>query len=157
MTLNANPCFCCSDIPFSECCEPILQDHAKALTPEMLMRSRYTAYVLENESYLLATWAPSTRPAALSLEENRVKWLKLTILSSSEDRLVDNTGKVEFSANFLQEDQLCKLHETSNFRRDAGLWYYVDGDANISRKKIGRNGLCPCGSGKKFKRCCLVR
>ncbi len=156
MTLNATPCFCCSDIPFNECCEPILQDHAKAVTPEMLMRSRYTAYVLEKEAYLLATWDPSTRPAALSLLENRVKWLKLTILSSNGQTSLSDTGEVEFSAEFIQDDQLCTLHETSTFKRSTGLWYYVDGVADISRKKLGRNGYCPCGSGKKFKRCCLL-
>jgi SEC-C motif-containing protein len=157
MTLNATPCFCCSDIPFSECCDPILQDHAKALTPEMLMRSRYSAYVLENEAFLLATWDSSTRPESLSLEDNKVKWLKLTILSSSTQKDINDTGRVEFSAEFLQDDQLCTLHETSNFQRNTGLWYYVDGTADVSRKKLGRNGPCPCGSGKKFKRCCLVR
>jgi hypothetical protein len=26
-----------------------------------------------------------------------------------------------------------------------------------SKQKVGRNDLCPCGSGKKFKKCCLTR
>lgn len=155
MTHNSVPCFCCSKRPFSECCEPILQDHAKALTPQSLMRSRYTAYVLEQEEYLLATWAPSTRPASLSLQENRVKWLSLTIHSHSDEQKSGDRGEVDFSAQFIDHDQLCTLREISTFIRNSGLWYYLDGSNEISRKKLGRNASCPCGSGKKFKRCCL--
>lgn len=121
------------------------------------MRSRYTAYVLGKEDYLLTTWDPSTRPDSLSLQENQVKWLKLTIHSAMRDIPADcDMGEVDFSAEFLDQDQLCTLRETSRFMRHTGLWYYVDGSCRISREKVGRNGPCPCGSGKKFKRCCLA-
>jgi uncharacterized protein YecA (UPF0149 family) len=30
----------------------------------------------------------------------------------------------------------------------------VHGDKELV-EKLGRNDLCPCGSGKRFKRCCL--
>ena len=119
------------------------------------MRSRYTAYVLGNEPYLLATWAPSTRPAALDLEAHPVKWLQLTIHSHQHEELT-GTGEVDFSARYLDRDQLCTLRENSRFVRQEGLWYYLDGTAATHRKKIGRNSPCPCGSGKKFKRCCLL-
>ena len=26
-----------------------------------------------------------------------------------------------------------------------------------ARRKVGRNESCPCGSGRKFKKCCLFR
>lgn len=156
MTHNSAPCFCCSQLPFSECCEPILLDHARALTPEMLMRSRYTAYVLGKEEYLLATWDPSTRPQTLSLEENPVKWLRLTIHSAGDGPADEDMGAVDFSAEGIDRDQLCILRETSRFRRHKGLWYYLDGSCRITHEKVGRNSPCPCGSGKKFKRCCLA-
>lgn len=155
MTLNFSPCFCCSDRPFHLCCEPILQDHAKATVPEVLMRSRYTAYVLKNETYLLSTWAPSTRPRELSLKESTTKWLGLEIVASSGNVPESDTGQVEFKARFIEGDQHCTMHETSSFIRHSSLWYYLDGDCEITRQKIARNGTCPCGSGKKFKRCCL--
>ncbi|WP_136798297.1 YchJ family protein [Desulfosediminicola ganghwensis] len=155
MTINFAPCFCCSDRPFNLCCEPILQDHAKATVPEVLMRSRYTAYVLKNETYLLATWAPSTRPGALLLEESTTKWLGLEIIASTEVVPESDTGEVEFKARFIEGDQLYTMHEKSRFIRHSGLWYYLDGTCEIDKQKVARNGHCPCGSGKKFKRCCL--
>lgn len=155
MTHNFNPCFCCSDRPFNLCCEPILQDHAKAGVPEVLMRSRYTAYVLKNETYLLATWAPSTRPKRLVLEESTTKWLGLEIIDFSEIEPDADTGEVEFRARFIEGDQQCTMHERSRFIRHSDRWYYLDGDCELTRQKIARNGECPCGSGKKFKRCCL--
>lgn len=154
MTINATPCFCCSGQPFTACCEPVLQDHYKAATPLMLMRSRYTAYILKKEEYLLATWHSSTRPARLELEKTEVKWLSLDINSHSHDTANDTMGEVEFTARYLEAEQLCSMHETSRFTRQHGLWYYLDGTCEINCEKIGRNTLCPCGSGKKFKRCC---
>ncbi|WP_136808496.1 YchJ family protein [Desulfosediminicola flagellatus] len=157
MTIKTAPCFCCSEKPFSECCEPVLQDHSKALTPHTLMRSRYTAYILENEPYLLTTWDPSTRPKKLSLDENPVKWLKLSVHSYSDVDEKSKTGEVKFSAQFLDKDHLCTMVETSRFVRHGALWYYLDGLNEINREKLARNGNCPCGSGKKFKRCCLIK
>ena len=153
MTHNSAPCFCCSELPFSECCEPVLQDHARALTPQALMRSRYTAYVIENEKHLLTTWDPSTRPASISFEHGKVKWLGLTLHSCSEEGNPGDRGQVEFTASFIENDQLCRMHETSNFIRNAGLWFYLDGSCELKRETLGRNATCPCGSGKKFKRC----
>jgi len=156
MTSPAVLCCCCSGHLFSECCQPVLQDLSLAGTPLALMRSRYTAYVLGNEKYLLDSWAPATRPQALSLEENRVKWLGLTIHSAETVLPADSVGRVDFSARFIEGDQVAVLRENSRFIREKGLWYYLDGSCDITKTKIGRNAACPCGSGKKFKRCCLA-
>lgn len=156
MTRKSNPCFCCSDTPFSECCEPVLANHANALTPLALMRSRYTAYVLKNNRHLLTTWDFSTRPKEFNTDDGAVKWLNLTIHSHGEAADKEDCGEVEFSARFLDHEQLCTMHETSRFRRKNGLWYYIDGKNETNCTKLGRNALCPCGSGKKFKRCCLI-
>lgn len=118
------------------------------------MRSRYTAYVLKKAEYLLATWHSSTRPARLELKKDNVKWLSLDINSNNPGTVTATTGEVEFTARYLETEQLCSMHETSSFIRQHGLWYYLDGKCEVNCEKIGRNTLCPCGSGKKFKRCC---
>lgn len=156
LTPEPMPCFCGSKRSFSDCCEPILKDHSRALTPLALMRSRYSAYVLGREGYLLATWDPSTRPGSLSLMEDKVKWLELIIHAADGEQPQAVTGEVDFSARFIDRDQFCELRENSRFVRTEGLWYYLDGACEIARTKLNRNGACPCGSGKKFKRCCLA-
>ena len=155
MTIHTGLCFCCSQLPYAECCEPILADHGRALTPLALMRSRYTSYVIGHTAHLISSWAADTRPADLNLEESKTKWLKLVIHSESIDPNDDNKGWVDFSAHFIEQDQLGELREKSFFIRRNGLWYYHSGTPEITKTKIGRNGPCPCGSGKKYKRCCL--
>lgn len=119
------------------------------------MRSRYTAYVIGHEKHLLNSWAPETRPKLLDLENNRLKWLELIVHSDSIDQRDETKGEVDFSARYIEQDQVCELRENSRFIRNGGLWYYLDGKTEITKTKIGRNSPCPCGSGRKFKRCCL--
>ena len=155
MTLQPGLCFCGSTTPFGQCCEPILADPARAHSPGSLMRSRYTAFVLGNERHLLATWAPATRPDRLDLADQRARWLGLEVHSEHIDERDSSRGEVEFTARFIDHDQLSELREKSRFVRSDGRWYYLDGDTELSASRIGRNSLCPCGSGRKFKRCCL--
>jgi SEC-C motif domain protein len=147
-------CYCCSGLAFSTCCAPILKDHSKATSPEMLMRSRYTAYVVNDEKHLLATWAPSTRPQSLNIANDQSQWLRLHIQDHTIDTKTGENGEVEFLATFIAGNELCQMHERSTFIRVKGLWYYLDGDNHIEKKPISRKAACPCGSGKKFKRCC---
>jgi SEC-C motif-containing protein len=90
------------------------------------MRSRYSAYVLENESYLLATWHPATRPVDLELRQApRPKWLGLAIKGAGN---VDSDHAwVEFVARYKIGGRACRLHETSRFERIDGRWFYLDG------------------------------
>jgi SEC-C motif-containing protein len=91
------------------------------------MRSRYTAYVLGNESYLLATWHASTRPAILHLDaEPQTRWIGLTV-KRHETQDVDH-ALVEFVACYKINGRAFKLHETSRFVREDGRWFYVEGD-----------------------------
>lgn len=151
---TSDSCPCGSTKNFYDCCEPLLRDHAIAQTPIVLMRSRYTAYVLKNVGYLLQTWAPLTRPAPFDLDHEQITWLGLTIHG---DRVDDNSGEVRFSAEFIEGDERCTMHENSRFVRQHGLWYYQDGSNHIERTPIARNGPCPCGSGRKYKRCCRLK
>jgi SEC-C motif-containing protein len=90
------------------------------------MRSRYTAYVLQLEDYLLATWHPRTRPASLDMHESPgPKWLGLKVIrheSSGED-----TATVEFVARYKVGGKAYRLHENSRFERLADRWFYLDG------------------------------
>ena len=48
------------------------------------------------------------------------------------------------------------LDRLGRFARQEGEWYYVDGIMGVRPRtapKIGRNDPCPCGSGKKYKKC----
>ncbi len=116
------------------------------------MRSRYSAYVLKNADYLAATWHPSTRPASLDLNGDATPWQRLRIVATEQGRRGDEAGMVEFIA-FYEGGE---LHERSRFVREEGQWFYVDGEISppVGQVKTGRNDPCPCGSGKKFKKCC---
>lgn len=124
------------------------------------MRSRYTAYVLRNVSYLLASWHPSTRPVAIA-PETIPDWNGLQIVRTENGSETDREGVVEFWATALVGERFCQMHEVSRFVKEGGLWFYRDGDLREEAapgergvQKVGRNDLCPCGSGRKFKKCC---
>lgn len=91
------------------------------------MRSRYSAYVLALEDYLLATWHPSTRPASLDFSDAaKTKWLGLEIKRHVG---IDSThARVEFVARYKTGGQSAvRLHEISNFVLEEGRWFYVSG------------------------------
>jgi SEC-C motif-containing protein len=91
------------------------------------MRSRYSAYVLGDEAYLLRTWHSSTRPDSVGLDA-RVKWLGLKIRSSTAGGPGDDTGAVSFVARHKLDGRAHRLEETSRFLREEGRWVYLDGD-----------------------------
>jgi SEC-C motif domain protein len=114
-------------VPFVRCCGPLLADHAQRPAPdaEALMRSRYTAFVLEDAEYLLATWHPSTRPAEVGFEPG-IKWLGLDV---REHAVLDAThAEVEFVARSRVAGRAHRLHERSRFVCEDGRWFYVDGE-----------------------------
>jgi len=107
------------------CCSRYLDHDTPAPDAESLMRSRYSAFVRARRDYLLATWHASTRPAQLELDA-AAKWLGLEIRSQ---RVLDEThAEVEFVARWREAGRAVRLHERSRFVREAGRWYYVDGD-----------------------------
>ncbi len=90
------------------------------------MRSRYSAYVLGLEQYLLATWHPSHRPASMALDtEPRTQWLGLSVKRHSAD---GDQAEVEFVARYRIQGRATRLHETSRFVREQGRWFYLDGE-----------------------------
>ena len=118
-------CPCGSGEAYAACCG---RYHAGTPAPdaERLMRSRYSAYVRGLEAYLLATWHPDTRPAALEPDPPGLQWLGLQIRRHSP---VDGDhATVEFVARSRLHGRAHRLHETSRFERIEGRWYYLDGD-----------------------------
>jgi SEC-C motif-containing protein len=117
-------CPCGSALAFNVCCG---RWHAGEVAPsaEALMRSRYTAFVACNQSYLLATWHSSTRPASISFKQDQ-KWLGLRVVASAS--MGTDTAEVEFIARYrIGGASAARLHERSRFVREGGRWYYVDG------------------------------
>ncbi len=133
------------DILYEKCCEPF---HSGELagTPEQLMRSRFSGFVLGLTEYIKQTWHPSTRPSDLALSPDH-NWLKLDIVKARD-------SQVHFRAYFKDEDGFAVLDEISDFVLEDGRWFYVSGETQTHSMNLGRNDVCLCGSGKKFKKCC---
>jgi len=151
------PCPCGSGRAFAVCCGSLLTGVGAAATAEALMRSRYSAFCVRDEAYLLRTWHPDTRPAGVDFDAG-MRWLDLRIVSTSAGGPSDDEGVVEFVARYKVRGRAARLHERSRFVRVDGLWLYLAGDPEPDRTAgpaaTGRNAPCPCGSGRKYKRCC---
>ena len=123
--LSSCPCGCAGN--FADCCGRYLEGAETAPTAEALMRSRYTAYTMQCEDYLLATWHSCTRPAQLGLAgELPTKWLGLEVKRHEQQDA--EHAIVEFVARYKVNGRAHRLHETSRFVREDGRWLYVDGD-----------------------------
>ncbi len=164
MSTTASPtlCPCGSGLEFDACCGPILAG-APAPTAEALMRSRYTAYVKRNYKHLEESLSAEQR-ADFSLKDARswaesAEWLGLDILGTTGGGPDDTEGTVRFRARFRTDNQDREHLENARFGREDGRWVYtgvVEEKAEPVRRaepKIGRNDPCPCGSGKKYKKC----
>ncbi len=92
-----------------------------APSPEALMRSRYSAYAIHNEEYLLASWHASTRPKSIDADPS-VQWIRLKILDANISKEL-----VEFVATFRLNGKAHKLREKSRFVFEDGKWFYLDG------------------------------
>ncbi|NCN43120.1 MAG: zinc chelation protein SecC [Thiomicrospira sp.] len=121
-------CPCGTKKNYADCCEPLHLGQATAKTAEALMRSRYSAYVFENEAYLLKTWSETTKPGQISFEKGLV-WKKLRVLKTQKGQAKDTDGKVWFKASYQLADQKGMMSEKSFFIRDAqSQWVYVSGE-----------------------------
>ena len=165
-------CPCGNPVEYAKCCEPFIAGKQIAPTPEALMRSRYTAYVKCVEHYIRDTLAPESRAdyneADVREWSKGSEWLGLEIISAKGDT-------VEFTAKYKTQGKVLEHHEVSQFRKQGDRWFFVDGKSHVHEEgkghdhshepqvpfkreapKLGRNDLCACGSGKKFKKCCAA-
>jgi SEC-C motif-containing protein len=115
---------------YSACCGRLHSGAENAATAEALMRSRYSAYVLKLDDYLLATWHPDTRPSELDLAADGTKWLGLEVRRYEVQD--DSHATVEFVARYRIAGKGHRLHELSRFVREGVRWFYIDGTINGS-------------------------
>lgn len=161
---NEESCPCKSGKPFGECCGPVIAGAAKAETAEALMRARYTSYVTGDVSFLRSS---ATEAVQKEFDEEASKswsaaaeWHGLEIIATEKGQAGDDEGVVEFRALYSANGEFCNHHEVSRFVREKDGWKFDDGelvpDKPVVREepKIGRNDPCPCGSGRKYKKCC---
>ena len=120
-------CHCDTGLPFDQCCQPLLSGTQAAASAVALMRSRYSAYVLADEQYLLNSWHSDTRPQRLDLDQSPQQWKRLKIVDTDLGRAGDETGVVEFIATFKINGRAEHLQERSRFKHQDGQWVYVDG------------------------------
>jgi SEC-C motif-containing protein len=159
-------CPCGSELDLSKCCLPYIQGRKKALTAEELLRSRYTAFTRGDVDYILDTHHPKTRNEVKreEIEEwsKGSEWLGLKIVQKEAGQASDETGTIVFCAAYKAQDKVEEHWEQSLFEKDKGEWKFLDargvqvGPYRRAEPKIGRNDVCPCGSGKKYKKCCAA-
>lgn len=153
-------CPCGSQKTYEQCCEVFIEKKRVPQTPEQLMRSRYTAYSLAKIDYIKNTMKGKPLAGFNELEAKkwalRVSWIGLKVIQSYQE--TPEKSYVEFSAHFIEDNQLKIIHELSEFHQENNIWFYVDGTnqelpSKNNKQKIARNSPCPCDSGKKFKNC----
>ncbi len=127
------------------------------------MQSRYAAHSLGKGQYLSDTLSVKQRAdfdiAEFEEAAGQVKWVGLEIRETTGGGEADETGTVEFVARCRDKDGPGIHHERSDFIREDGRWVFDGATFNPKAptrrvEKVGRNEPCPCGSGKKFKKCC---
>jgi SEC-C motif-containing protein len=157
------PCPCGSGKTLAQCCDPILKQQRPAATAEELMRSRFTAHVAHDWQHLHRTFAgTANEPYEPQDDAGARHWTRLVIHSHELSPRPD-TAFVDFTAYYKEGDAEHALLEKGEFHRVNGAWLYTravrQGPAPIksTQAKVGRNDPCPCGSGKKYKQCCLAK
>lgn len=156
-------CPCGSNKTLDACCGPIMKS-GSAPTAEALMRARYSAHVLGEYDYLEESVHSTTRDSVDTEKMQRwseaVEWKGLDVLSTEAGGESDETGKVSFVAKYAVNGIEQEMREDAEFVRENGEWRYLDGTVHghtpyrREEPKVGRNDPCPCGSGKKYKKCC---
>ena len=119
-------CPCDPSRLYSACCGRYHSGQQTPPTAEALMRSRYSAFVLNDNAYLFKSWHSETRPARKSISSlPECEWLGLNVLGTQEGGEGDEVGIVEFVATFVADGQIEQLHEVSRFSREKGKWRYL--------------------------------
>ncbi len=111
-------CPCQSQRAYADCCQPFHTQQTLPATAEELMRSRYSAYTLQNIDYIVQTTVPSQQglldTADMLAWSRETDWQGLDVLNH-----VPNIGKkhaqVEFIAHFQDAGEAQHHHELSAF------------------------------------------
>lgn len=161
------PCPCGSGRDATECCLPVIRGERAAATAEELMRSRYTAFTTGDVDWIMASHHPDTVD---EIDRDEVEqwsasseWLGLKIRDTEAGGPDDDEGTVTFRARYKVQSQQVDHVEKAHFARDGREWRFhsvVEEDDQpelvpvAPRSDVGRNDPCPCGSGRKYKKCC---
>lgn len=153
------PCPCGTRRKFGACCALYING-TPAPDAQTLMRSRYTAYVVGALDHVAATHAPEVRDDFNRAEAERLA--RVCQFQELEIRKVVENGhsaQIDFLIRFRRDNKDMMQVELADFRREDGRWLYAGGklSSQVSQRtvtRVGRNDPCPCGSGKKAKKCC---
>lgn len=162
--MNENLCPCGSGKTFEDCCKGIIDGSRKAITAEDLMRARYSAYATGAIDFIMNSTLPEERKNCdrkeIELWSKESEWEGFQLISSEAGGATDEEGKIEFVATYKTRGQTIDHHEISTFKKIGQTWFFADGKMVTQKPyiratpKVGPNDPCPCGSGKKFKKCC---
>lgn len=163
--MDETTCPCGSGDPLATCCLPVIKGERSAATAADLMRSRYTAFTIGEVDYIATSHHPETRDSVdrdeVQTWSKESEWLGLEIFDTEAGGTDDDDGVVVFTARYRYQGHVHDHVERALFRRDGSEWKFYDAEEpqrqeTIRREgdKIGRNDPCPCGSGRKYKKCC---
>jgi SEC-C motif-containing protein len=164
---DTNFCPCGSEIDLSSCCLPHIEGKTKPSTAEALLRARYTAFSRGDIDYILSTHHSRTHDSIKREEiedwSKNSDWLGLKVVQTEKGQGSDQEGSIVFCAKYKTKTPEVQVHEhweKSFFEKEKGEWAFLDaqgvqmGTYRRETSKVGRNEPCPCGSGKKYKKCC---
>jgi len=159
-------CHCGSGRELAECCLPVIRGEREAVMAEELMRSRYTAFVLGDVDWIMASHHPDT---VGEIDRDEVgtwskasEWMGLRIRDTVAGGADDDEGIVEFRARYKVQGRQIDHVERAHFERDGGAWRFHSVVEEVltelvpvgQKSTVGRNDPCTCGSSKKYKKCC---
>jgi SEC-C motif-containing protein len=161
MTENNEICPCGSGASFAACCEPIIKGARESQTAEELLRARYSAFATHAIDFIVDSTHTRTRKdidlSFIREWSETSTWRGLEIIETKH--INDNKTFISFEAQFTQGGEDHRHRERSLFEREDGQWRFATGDelknptVRYETPPPGRNDPCPCGSGKKYKKC----
>ena len=148
---------------YADCCKPYLEEGKAPPTAEALMRSRYTAFVkatsIISKTRLRRARATISTRRPSPTGRNSPSGSAWSFCRRKRGGKADDSGYVEFIAHFSHEGERYAHRERSLFRKADARWFFQEeanrkGQPIVKGAQPGRNDPCPCGSGKKYKKCC---
>ena len=156
-------CLCGSEVAYKECCGRFIDGPLDATTAEELLRSRYVAHATRKIDYIISTVHPDNKEdkdrASLENWLDEASWQGFQLLNV--DIKSDKLTFLEFTAESTYKGTHDLHRELSEFRKEDGKWYFFTGRTpNVEQvvnenKTVSANDKCVCGSGKKYKKCCM--
>ncbi len=129
-------------------------------SPKALLEARYKAFTKSDVDFILNSCHPDVRKKHkredIEAWSRNARWQGLDVEDVQEE---GDSGFVTFTCRYEQDGQDVVHKEIAEFRKHEEKWYYYNSSFPSStmrreEAKIGRNDPCPCGSGKKYKKCC---